>query len=248
MFDSFTEKQERRGKRLSKVFAGSLFLHGAALGAILFMDNLRVDAVPQPPVMVTFVDFASLPPPPPPPPPPAKKRAKPKTEPKLETPKPQPKIHEFLAPKEIPQEKAREPDEPEMEDDGVEGGVEGGVVGGVVGGVIGGMMEAPPPPPPPPPPPKPVYQAPNMVKGRLMGSDQIPYPRIAQAAGIEATLIVKIFITPEGTVGDMSFLKTNKYFEKAVRERVSQWRFRPHMINGRPVGTYTVYKFIFKLE
>ena len=146
MFESFTEKQQGRTSRLSKTLIGSLFLHGLALAFILFFDHLRVQAVAQPPVMITFVDFASLPPPPPPPPPP-KKRSKPKTEKKVD-PKIQPKIREFVAPKEIPQEKAREPEEPEEgPDDGVEGGVEGGVVGGVVGGVIGGMMDTRPPPP-----------------------------------------------------------------------------------------------------
>ena len=60
--------------------------------------------------------------------------------------------------------------------------------------------------------------------------------------------MVKIFITPEGKVGDIKFLRSNKHFEKAIREAVAGWRFTPLMINGRPVGTYTVYKFVFKLE
>ncbi|MBW2701122.1 MAG: energy transducer TonB [Deltaproteobacteria bacterium] len=250
MFESFTEKQQGRASRLSKTLIGSLFLHGLALAVILLFDHLRVQAVAQPPVMITFVDFASLPPPPPPPPPP-KKRSKPKTEKKVD-PKIQPKIREFVAPKEIPQEKAREPEEPEDgPDDGVEGGVEGGVVGGVVGGVIGGMMDAPPPPAPPPPPPppvKPTYQAPDIVKKRRVGGSEPNYPRIARAAGLEATIIVKIFITPDGKVGEMKFLKTDKHFEKSVRAALASWQFSPHTINGRPVGTYTVYKFVFKLE
>ncbi len=247
MFESFTQKQEGRGKRLTKVLLGSLFLHGVALSVVLFLDHMRINPVPQPPAMVTFVDFASLPPPPPPPPPPKKKRSKPKPEQKVE-PKPQPKIKEFVAPKEIPQEEAREPEEPEEGfDDGVEGGVEGGVVGGVVGGVIGGTVEAPPPPPPPPPP-KPTYQAPDIIKKRRIAGSEPAYPRIARAAGLEATIIVKIFITPDGRVGEVKFLKTDKHFEKAVRQALASWKFSPHTINGRAVGTYTVYKFVFKLE
>lgn len=248
MFESFTQKQEGRGKRLGAVLLASLGFHGILVATILLFDQLHIDAVPQPAVMITFVDYASLPPPPPPPPPP-KKKSRPKTEPKAEEPKPQPKIlSEFLAPKEIPMEQAREPEEPEEAEDGVEGGVEGGVVGGVVGGVIGGVMERAPPPPPPPPPPKPTYQPPEVVKNRrVTGSDPL-YPRIARAAGLEAVIIVKIFITPEGQVGDLQFIKTDKHFEAAVREALSGWKFSPHMINNRAVGTYTVYKFVFKLE
>jgi protein TonB len=247
MFESFTKKQEGRGKRFAGALVASLFFNGIILAVILILDHMQIAAVPQPPVMITFVDFASLPPPPPPPPPPKKKRSKPKTEPKVEEPKPQPKINEFLAPKEIPQEKAREPDEQE-EDEGVEGGVEGGVVGGVVGGVIGGMMDNAPPPPPPPPPPKPTYQAPEVVKKRRVAGADPAYPRIARAAGLEAVILVKIFITPEGQVGEIKFLRTDKHFEQAVRDALKSWKFSPHMINHRPVGTYTVYKFVFKLE
>ena len=245
MRESFTKKQESRGRRLTKLVFVSIFLHGVVLAVILFLDHMRIDPVPQPSAMITFVDFASLPPPPPPPPP-KKKRSNPET--KVD-PKPQPKIREFVAPKEIPQEKASEPDAPEEgEDEGVEGGVEGGVVGGVVGGVIGGLMDAPPPPPSPPPPPKPTFQAPAVVKKRLIAGADPSYPRIARAAGLEATIIVKIFISPEGKIGEIKFLKSNKHFEKSVRNALMSWKFSPHMINGSPVGTFTVYKFVFRLE
>lgn len=247
MFESFTKKQKGRGKRLSAVLMASVFFHGVVVAIILFADHMRIEAVPQPPVMITFVDYAALPPPPPPPPPP-KKKSKPKTEPKVEEVKVEPKIKEFMAPKEIPQEKPREPDSMDDVDEGVEGGVEGGVVGGVVGGVIGGMMDAPPPAPPPPPPPKPTYQPPEVIKNRRIAGRDPAYPRIARAAGLEATIIVKIFITPEGRVGDAKFLKSDKHFEPAVRAALKGWKFTPHMINNRPVGTYTVYKFVFKLE
>ena len=246
MLESFTQQQEGRGKRLTGLLAASLFFHGVFIAVILFLDHIRVEAVPQPPVMITFVDYASLPPPPPPPPPP-KKRSKPKEEPKIQEPKPQPKIQELLSPREIPQDKAREPEEPEAQDDGMDGGVDGGVVGGVVGGVIGGMMDATPPPPPPPPP-KPTYQPPEVIKNRRTVGTEPAYPRIAQAADLEAILIVKLFISPEGTIEDYQFLKTDKHFEQAVIDAIKGWRFSPHTINRRPVGTYTIYKFVFKLD
>jgi len=248
MFESFTEKKEGRGKRLGPILAFSLFAHGLFIAVVLILDHLRVEAVAPPPVMVTFVDYSSLPPPPPPPPPPKKKSSKPKQETKIEEPKPQPKIKEFLAPKEIPQEKPAEPQEPEEgPDDGVEGGVEGGVVGGVVGGVIGGVIDTRPPPPPPPPPP-PKYEPPEVVNKRRIAGRDPEYPRIARAAGVEATIVVKIFITPEGKVGEIIFLKSDKNFEQEIRDALATWQFEPLMISGRPVGTYTVYKFVFKLE
>jgi periplasmic protein TonB len=244
MLESFTEKRPGRGRRLLKVLFASLLFHGVLVCVLLFVDFMRVDAMAQPPVLVTFVDYASLPPPPPPPPPPKKKSSAPKPETKPEEVKPLPKISEFMAPKEIPQEKPSEPDQ--AQDDGVEGGVEGGVVGGVVGGIIGGIVGDAPPPAPPPPPP--AYQPPEVAKKRRTSGREPEYPRIARAAGLEATILVKIFITPEGDVGEVQFLKSDPHFEEAIREALRTWKFSPHMINGRAVGTYTVYKFVFKLE
>jgi outer membrane biosynthesis protein TonB len=46
----------------------------------------------------------------------------------------------------------------------------------------------------------------------------------------------------------MKFIKTHPHFEKVVREAIKTWKFSPHMINNRPIGTYTIYKFDFKLD
>jgi periplasmic protein TonB len=246
MLENFTNKQTGRGSLLWKVLGFSLIVHGVVIVAIILFDSLRVDAVPQPPLAITFVDYASLPPPPPPPPPP-KKRSAPKQEQKLQQPKPQIERAELVAPKNIPQEKPREPQEPELAaDSGDEDGVEGGVEGGVVGGVIGGALHGPPPPPAPPP--QPTYQTPDIIKKRLIAGKEPEYPRIARLAGLEGLIVVKIYITPEGTVGEVQFIKSDPHFDQAVRDAITTWRFTPHIINGAPVGTYTVYRFKFSLE
>jgi serine/threonine-protein kinase len=97
-------------------------------------------------------------------------------------------------------------------------------------------------------PAKPTYQPPEVVaKRRIAGRDPV-YPPLARQAKLRATLLVKIYIEPDGTVGYTKFLKTHEVFEQAVREAIASWRFAPHRINGRPVGTYTVYKFVFQLD
>jgi TonB family protein len=74
------------------------------------------------------------------------------------------------------------------------------------------------------------------------------YPAIARTARKEAKIIVKIYITPDGDVGKLKFMRTDPHFEDEVREAIKTWKFTPHKINNRPVGTYTVYKFDFKLD
>src|SRR5688572_923193 len=248
MFNYIVEKRDPRGKRVRMLLIVSLVLHAVALVVLLIIDQLRVPAVAEPAVTLTFVDFASLPPPPPPPPPP-KKRTTPK---KVETkPVEVPKPTELMAPKEIPKKEEPPPEEPESgsdegSDEGVEGGVEGGVAGGVVGGVVGDQKPPPKIEPPKPPEPAVLDQA-AVRKKRLTGRDPA-YPRQAEMRGVEATLVAKINIGPDGRVKSVQFLQSHPLFEREIKMAIDGWTFAPHIVNGRPVPVITTYKFNFRLQ
>ncbi len=114
-------------------------------------------------------------------------------------------------------------------------------------------VEPAPPPPEPAPAAVVAAEAPTfqpveiLRKRRVVGVDPV-YPPAAREAKLQAIVLVKIFISPTGEVENYTFLKTHEVFEPAVREAIKGWRFSPHTIGGRPVGTYTVYKFVFKLD
>jgi periplasmic protein TonB len=219
------------------LLVGALALHVAVLAVVLIIDFLRVSPVPQPAITITLLDAATLAPPPPPPPPP--KKPKPKVTPKkMDQPK------EMLAPKEIPKDIPK--DEPSSGDGDAVGGVEGGIEGGVAGGVVAPAPK--PPPAPPPPPPKPVFRTTDDAKReRISGSDPA-YPQRAQIQGWEGTLVVRIHISPSGSVERLDFIQTDKNFEETVRKAVLSWRFKPRMVDGKAVSTYTVWRFVFKLQ
>ena len=236
MFESIVDTRDARPKRMQRLIGASLGFHGVVLGAVLVVDQLRVTAVPEPAVAVTFVDFSSAPPPPPPPPP--KKRSTPKkVETKADTPKPD-QPHEFMAPAEIPD---TEPT-PHEDNSGSDEGSEDGVEGGVVGGVVGGMGTAPPPPPPP----SPVFQDVDFVKKQRIQGEDPRYPAQALASRIEGVVVAKITIGTDGRVQDIEFIQTHPAFERAVRAAVEGWVFQPHIVDGRPVPMYTIYRFVFK--
>jgi periplasmic protein TonB len=236
MFDSIVDRTDHRQQRLRRLLGASVGVHGLVFGAILVVDQLRVSAVPEPSIAISFVDFSGAPPPPPPPPP--KKRSTPKkVEPKTDSPRPdQPK--ELLAPAEIPEKEPDPQDDNSGSDEGSEDGVEGGVEGGVVGGVIGGAL--------PPPPPSPVFQDMDFVKKlRLQGSEP-KYPPQALAAGITGVVVAKITIGVDGRVQEIEFVQTHPAFERAVRAAVEGWIFQPHVVDGRAIPIYCIYKFTFK--
>lgn len=93
----------------------------------------------------------------------------------------------------------------------------------------------PPPPPTTTAPPSPaaaqemgpIRVSPGQGPG-LIKKVEPRYPPIAQSARIEGTVVVDAVIRKDGTVSDVTILKsTNKMFEQACIDAVRQWRFTP---------------------
>jgi len=91
---------------------------------------------------------------------------------------------------------------------------------------------------PPPPPPEPVAQAPTPQPGPIrVAAGQGPgvikkvepqYPPIARAARLEGTVVVDAVIRKDGSVSDVSILRSsNRLFDQACLDAVRQWRFTP---------------------
>jgi periplasmic protein TonB len=234
MFDRYLQAQQRRRTRRGTLMAtGSVVLHLGAVGVLVFVSLFRVEEVPPPAVTVTF--FAEAAPPPPPPPPPARRSVA-----RIERPKVEPK--EIVQPPRQPLEAKPEP--PPSEEEGVEGGVEGGVAGGVVGGVVGGL----PSPAPPPPPARPTFVPPAVLSRQRMVGEDPPYPAAAKAAGLEATIVVKICADSSGAVTDVQIVKGHPAFDDAIVRAVRQWRYRPHTVDGKPVPICGIANFVFRLQ
>jgi len=142
------------------------------------------------------------------------------------------------------------PDAPEIAE-GVPGGVPGGVVGGVPGGVLGGVLSALPTVPPPPPPPVAVVPASTPkpparlfvggdVQSALLLHEVAPkYPRLASAAHITGTVRLKAIIGCDGRVKDLALISGPPLLAQAAEEAVSQWVYKPTLLNGVPYEVAT---------
>jgi len=89
---------------------------------------------------------------------------------------------------------------------------------------------APPPPEPAPAPPQqtgPVRVSPGQGPG-LIKKVEPRYPPLAQSARIEGTVVVDAIILKDGTVSDVTVLRSSsKLFDQACVDAVRQWRFTP---------------------
>jgi protein TonB len=226
-FESFLTQEKQKPKRGRRItYLVSLLLHGALLVVGVIYSFWHVDELSPPNVQVTFM-MAQTPPPPPPPPPKKKNTPKVVTKPTVIT---QPRANQIVQPKEVPKE--------EEEDDGQEGGVEGGVAGGVVGSV---PSEAPAGPP--------RFLPPNVARGNLLIDPQadayrVKLPPALSKAGMILWAMVKLCANKEGHVDDVKIIKgADPTVDPNIISTLKTWRFKPAVVDGRPVPFCTTYRY-----
>jgi protein TonB len=223
----------------------SIVAHTALLSAVLLIPLLyATNQLPQVKTMAAFIVEAP-PPPPPPPPPAAPKAPEAASHAQAQTAAP---VNPDAAPIEAPAAVLPEPAVPAAVQ-GVEGGVEGGVVGGVVGGIVGGLL--PPPPPPPPPAPRPA--APVRVGGQittpaLVKRVEPTYPAVAVAAKLTGTVILEVVVNEEGSVQDVTVLRSVGALDRAAIDAVKEWRYSPLVLNGIPTPFVVTVTLNFSLR
>jgi TonB family protein len=78
---------------------------------------------------------------------------------------------------------------------------------------------------------------------------QPSYTDAARQAGLEGTVVISLLVAEDGAPQDLSVVRSlgMGLDEKAV-EAVSQWRFRPTLLNGRPAATRVAVEVRFALN
>jgi protein TonB len=237
MFENslIASKPQQQNKLMLLAFPLALGLHVVALGGYVVAQMWSVEEVAEPPIQVSFYQAPPPPPPPPPPPKPAAAVPKPIVQPVAPTQVVQPLI--------IPEKSAT--GGVEGVDGGVEGGVEGGVAGGVPGGVPGGVVggvegmvdDAP------------IRIGGEVVPPELITKVQPVYPEIARKARVQGVVIVEAIIDKQGNVIEGRILRGLPMgVSEAAVAAIQRWKYRPAMLNGRPVSVYLTVTVTFTLQ
>ena len=227
----------------------SFLIQCSLIGIAVLIPLIYYDALPK----GQLTSFLTAPPPPPPPPPPPA-MAPPRV---IKVIPRQFDAGKLMAPKVIPKNIAMiKEDELPPPSTGVVGGVYGGVPGGSPGGVLGGIISsaasaAPPPPPPPPP------AAPKVTRVRVGGNVQAAakvrgqnpnYPPLAKQARIQGHVVFTAIIGRDGTIQNLQLVSGHPLLVPAAQAAVSQWVYRPTLLNGEPVEVITQIDVNFTLS
>ena len=222
-----------------------------ALCILILIPLIYTDTLPR----AQLTSFLVAPPPPPPPPPPPAPAP-----PKIVKVAPrQFDAGKLMAPKQIPKEIAniKEEELPPPTSSGVVGGVPGGVPGGAPGGVIGGIIGSMPSAAPPPPPVKDANKSATPQRIRVGGNVQAAnlirkvtpvYPPLAKQARIQGTVRFTAIIGKDGTIQNLQLVSGHPLLVEAARQAVSQWQYKPTLLNGEPVEVVTQIDVNFTLS
>ena len=244
MFEQSFVQTTDTGKRTSTIMI-SFLVQLMVLIVLILIPLIYFDQIQGGQLNSMLVAPAPPPPPPPPPPPQAVKPVK-------VIPR-QMDLNVLRAPKTIPKDvKMIREEELPPPSSGVVGGVAGGVPGGstgILGGIMGGIGAAPPPPPPKKEAPK----GPQRVGGNVMAANLIrqvkpTYPPLARQARISGTVVFSAIISKEGTIENLALVSGHPLLVSAAKEAVSQWVYKPTLLNGEPVEVATTISVNFTLS
>jgi protein TonB len=79
----------------------------------------------------------------------------------------------------------------------------------------------------------------SMLQGNLIRRVEPAYPPLARSARIEGSVELAAVISKAGTIDNLRVLSGHPLLVHAAIEAVSQWRYRPYILNGEPVEVET---------
>jgi TonB family protein len=83
--------------------------------------------------------------------------------------------------------------------------------------------------------------------GVLIHRVQPRYPEAARESRLQGRVVLQATITEEGTVRDLKVVSGPPVLARAAKDAVTQWRYRPYRLNGKPVSMLTEIKLDFIL-
>lgn len=89
----------------------------------------------------------------------------------------------------------------------------------------------------------------NIQASKLLKMQRPEYPQHLQQQGIEGTVLLEGIISTEGQLISLRSLNSLVHPEltKAAMDAVTQWRYQPTLLNGKPVEVITTFTLNFKL-
>jgi len=97
----------------------------------------------------------------------------------------------------------------------------------------------------PPPPVQGPVKVSHLSEGMLLNKVLPVYPRIAIPAGVQGDVKLHAIISKQGTIESLNVISGHPLLTPSALEAVSQWKYRPYVLNGEPVEVETYITVTF---
>jgi protein TonB len=95
---------------------------------------------------------------------------------------------------------------------------------------------------------KPAFRTSSMLQGSLIRRVDPVYPPLARSARVQGQVVLAAIISKEGTIQHLQVLSGHPMLVKAALEAVTQWRYRPYVLNDQVIEVETQITVNFKLN
>jgi protein TonB len=88
----------------------------------------------------------------------------------------------------------------------------------------------------------------EIQKANLLNQVTPAYPPLAKAARVQGTVSFQITVGKDGTVQNLQLVSGPPLLVQAAMQSVSQWVYKPTLLNGNPVAVITTADVNFTLS
>jgi len=88
----------------------------------------------------------------------------------------------------------------------------------------------------------------NVIQANLIRKVTPVYPQLAKQARIQGVVKFTAIIGKDGTIQNLTLISGHPLLLEAARQAVSQWQYKPTLLNGDPVEVVTTIDVNFTLS
>jgi TonB family protein len=87
----------------------------------------------------------------------------------------------------------------------------------------------------------------GVMAANLLSASPPSYPKLAGLTHMQGKVVMQAIISKDGTVQNLQVIQGHRLLRSAAKNSARTWRYRPYMVNGKPVEVATIVSIDFIL-
>jgi protein TonB len=85
------------------------------------------------------------------------------------------------------------------------------------------------------------------MAANLVSASPPSYPKLAGLTHMQGEVVMQAIISKDGTVENLHVIQGHRLLRGAAKNSARTWRYRPYLVNGKPVEVATIVSVDFTL-